>query len=40
MSEGGKPATERIRVREVAGVFRSRESLEDAPLRAGFDRAI
>lgn len=41
MSES-KAATERIRVREVAGVFRSRETLEaavDALLSAGFDRA-
>jgi len=42
MSEPSDTAIERIKVREVAGVFRSREALEaaiDALLLAGFDRA-
>ena len=42
MSEPSGPARKRIKVREVTGVFRSREDLEagvDALLRAGFDRA-
>jgi hypothetical protein len=42
MRGSGKAATERIKVREVAGVFRSREPLEaavEALLLAGFDRA-
>ena len=42
MSERSGAASRRIKVREVTGVFRSREDLEagvDALLRAGFDRA-
>ena len=42
MSEPSDTASERIRVREVAGVLRSREALEaavDALLSEGFDRA-
>ena len=42
MSEASDRGAERIKVREVAGVFRSREPLEaavDALLRSGFDRA-
>lgn len=42
MSDSTDPATERIKVREVTGVFRSREALEaavEALLEGGFDRA-
>jgi outer membrane lipoprotein SlyB len=42
MSGRSDSTIERIRVRELAGVFRTRETLEeavDALLRAGFDRA-
>jgi hypothetical protein len=40
MGEASDPGAERIKVREVAGVFRAREPLEaavDAFLLAGFD---
>jgi hypothetical protein len=42
MSDSSDAATERIKVREVAAVFRSREELEtavEALLQGGFDRA-
>jgi outer membrane lipoprotein SlyB len=42
MDQGSNDVIERVRVREVAGVLRSREALEDtveALLLAGFDRA-
>ena len=42
MTAAGKPAEEGIKVREVTGVFRSRDDLEaavDDLLHAGFDRA-
>ena len=42
MTESNNGSKERIKVREVAGVLRSRDELEvavDALLRAGFDRA-
>jgi hypothetical protein len=42
MGEASDPGAQRIKVREVAGVFRARDSLEaavEALLLAGFDRA-
>jgi hypothetical protein len=42
MNQPGDALIERVKVRELAGIFRSRETLDDAAdalLRAGFDRS-